>query len=112
MDLKKELENIKMQVKEFLQDIKIGDCFILSTYNGVEMFQLVSKDKFIHILILGFPEEYETNFGYVLTSYKNNKVYPITIDIFNTLKQELSNIRDYITNSIRNSVLEKIRIYC
>ena len=104
-----------MKVKEFLQDIKIGDCFILSTYHGVEMFQLVSKDKFIHILILGFymfPEEYEDNFGYVLNNYKNNKVYPITIDTFNTLKQESINIRDYITNSIRNSVSEKIRIYC
>lgn len=104
-----------MKVKEFLQDIKIGDCFILSTYHGVEMFQLVSKDKFIRILILGFymfPEEYEDNFGYVLNNYTNNKVYPITIDTFNTLKQQSSDIRDYIINSIRNSVSEKIRIYC
>ena len=104
-----------MKVKEFLKDIKIGDCFILSTYNGVEMFQLVNKDKFIRILIFGFymfPEEYENNFGYVLSSYKNNKVYPITIDTFNTLKQELNNIRNYIINLIRNSVSEKIRIYC
>ena len=104
-----------MKVKEFLQDIKIGDCFILSTYNGVEMFQLVSKDKFIRNLILGFrmfPEEYENSFEYVLNNYTNNKVYPITIDTFNTLKQEINDIRNYIVNSIRNSVSEKIRIYC
>lgn len=104
-----------MKVKEFLKDIKIGDCFILSTYNGVEMFQLVSKDKFIHILILGFymfPEEHENNFEYVLNNYTNNKVYPITIDTFNTLKQELNNIRNCIINLIQNSVSEKIRIYC
>lgn len=104
-----------MKVKEFLKDIKIGDCFILSTYNGVEMFQLVNKDKFIHILIFGFrmfPDEYESDFGYVLSNYTNNKVYPITIDTFNTLKQELNNISSYIINLIRNSVSEKIRIYC
>lgn len=103
-----------MKVKEFLKDIKIGDCFILSTYNGVEMFQLISKNKFICIPIRGYSRniyEYKSDIGYVLSNYTNNKVYPITIDTFNTIKQELNNIHNYTINLIRNSVSEKIRIY-
>ena len=52
-----------MKVKEFLKDIKIGDCFLLSTYDGVEMFQLINKDEFIYIPIWSNPiffTEYKT----------------------------------------------------